>query len=271
MESPIELLKRLIDEGEKFNFQNFCFPNESYPGQYGGDDTPEWLAWKTRCRNLIGQLTAENSPSSQLILQGLGVQTSGNYPSKFEKAKSTLLLALRTALKAIEQDTFGELRSNKSRGGSPALSNKVFVVHGHDQALKTDVEQFIQQIGLEPIVLHRQPDKGRTLIEKFEQHSDVGYAFILLTPDEIAFTIDQDTLPDSSRKKEKRARPNVIFEFGYFVGKLGRDRVCCLYKEGVILPSDLDGLVYKKVDGSIESQGMAIIKELKAAGYKIQI
>jgi len=56
MESPIELLKRLISEGEKFNFQNFCFPCQDYPGRYGGDDTPEWLAWKTRCRNLIAQL-----------------------------------------------------------------------------------------------------------------------------------------------------------------------------------------------------------------------
>jgi predicted nucleotide-binding protein len=271
MESPIDLLKRLIDEGEKFNFRNFCYPHDDYPGRYGGKDTPEWLAWKTRCRNLIAQITDEHSPSFELIKQGLGVHTLGNDPSDFERAKSTLLLALRTALKAVESDTFGELRSNKSKSSSAALSNKVFVVHGHDQLLKADVEQFINQIGLESIVLHRQPDKGRTLIEKFEQHSDVGYAFILLTPDDIAYTIDQDTLPDSSRKKEKRARPNVIFEFGYFVGKLGRDRVCCLYKEGVILPSDLDGLVYKKIDGSVESQGISIIKELKAAGYKIQM
>lgn len=271
MESSLELLKRLIDEGEKFNFQNFCYPRTDYPGKYGGDDTPEWLAWKTRCRNLIGQVTGENSPSNLLVQQGLSFRTSGNLPAEFEKTKSTLLLALRTALKAVEEDIFGELRSNKSKGGSPALSNKVFVVHGHDQSLKTDVEQFIHQIGLEPIVLHRQPDKGRTLIEKFEQNSDVGYAFILLTPDEIAYTVDQETLPDPSRKKEKRSRPNVIFEFGYFAGKLGRDRVCCLYKEGVDLPSDLDGLVYKKIDGSIESQGIAIVRELKAAGYKIQL
>src|ERR1039458_5712698 len=270
MESPIELLKRLITEGEKFTFQNFCYPDPN-DSQYGGEDSPEWLAWKTRSYNLVQQLTDVASPSQQLVIEAKDIGTRGNYSDKFERAKSTFLLALRIALKAVEEDTFGELRSNKSRGGSPALSNKVFVVHGHDQLLKTDVEQFIHQIGLEPIVLHRQPDKGRTLIEKFEQNSDVGYAFILLTPDDVAYTIDQDTLPDASRKKEKRARPNVIFEFGYFVGKLGRDRVCCLYKEGVVLPSDLDGLVYKKIDGSVESQGMAIIKELKAAGYKIQV
>ena len=239
--------------------------------RFGGTDSPEWSTWKIRCRNVIWQLFEENSPSRLLIIQGVEVPTKGNYPDKFELAKATYLLALRTSIKALEEDIFGELLSNKSKSGSVTLSNKVFIVHGHDQLLKTDLEQFIRQIGLEPIVLHRQPDKGRTLIEKFEQHSDVGYAFILLTPDDIAYTIEQDTLPDSSRKKEKRARPNVIFEFGYFVGKLGRDRVCCLYKEGVILPSDLDGLVYKKIDGSVESQGISIIKELKAAGYKIQM
>ena len=70
MESPIGLVKRLIDEGEKFNFQNFCYPRTDYPGKYGGDDTPEWLAWKTRCRNLIGQVLEENSPSNLLIKQG---------------------------------------------------------------------------------------------------------------------------------------------------------------------------------------------------------
>ncbi len=68
-----------------------------------------------------------------------------------------------------------------------------------------------------------------------------------------------------------RARPNVIFEFGYFVGKLGRQRVCCLYKGEVVLPSDLGGLVYKKVDDSLESQAFGLILELKTAGYQIQI
>ena len=71
------------------------------------------------------------------------------------------------------------------------------------------------------------------------------------------------------RTKERRTRQNVIFEFGYFVGRLGRNRVCCLYKGDVVLPSDLDGLVYKKIDGNLDSQSFAILKELKAAGYKI--
>ena len=70
---------------------------------------------------------------------------------------------------------------------------------------------------------------------------------------------------------EERARPNVIFEFGFFVGRLGRSRVCCLYKGNVALPSDLNGLVYKKVTNSVEDQGFSLIKELRAAGYAINV
>jgi predicted nucleotide-binding protein len=121
------------------------------------------------------------------------------------------------------------------------------------------------------VILHRQADNGDTLIEKFEKNSDVGYAFILLTPDETAMTVDQLELPEKSRSSEFRARPNVIFEFGYFVGKLGRSRVCCLHKGDVSIPSDLAGLVYKKVNDSIDSQAYAIIKELKSAGYDIKV
>ena len=87
---------------------------------------------------------------------------------------------------------------------------------------------------------------------------------ILLTPDEIAYLECEDSLPDHERKKEKRARPNVIFEFGYFVGKLGRNRVCCLYTGNVTLPSDLSGFVYKKYNDSIEEVAYGIQKDLKS-------
>jgi predicted nucleotide-binding protein len=169
------------------------------------------------------------------------------------------------------EDAYGELKQKESENISPVLSNKIFIVHGHDSQLKTDVERFIHEIGLEPVVLHRQADKGNTVIEKFEENSDVGYAFILLTPDEIAMTKDQLAVDETDRVKESRARPNVIFEFGYFVGKLGRSKVCCLHKGDVEIPSDLAGLVYKKVDESIDAQAYAIIKELKSAGYDIRV
>lgn len=148
-------------------------------------------------------------------------------------------------------------------------SKKVFVVHGHDEVAKTNLEVFLHEIGLEPIVLHRQADEGLTVIEKFEKHADVGYAFVLLTPDEVAYLAKDEPVDDSQRKKEKRARPNVIFEFGYFVGRLGRSRVCCVYTGDVTLPSDLNGLIYKRFEKSIEEVAYSIMKDLKAAGYDV--
>lgn len=152
---------------------------------------------------------------------------------------------------------------------SPTKTKKVFVVHGHDEIAKTNLEVFLHEIGLEPVVLHRQADEGLTIIEKFEKHSDVGYAFILLTPDEISYVKADESKDDNARKKEYRARPNVIFEFGYFAGKLGRSRVCCLYTGDVSLPSDVSGMIYKKFTSSIEEVAYSIIKDLKASGYAI--
>lgn len=146
------------------------------------------------------------------------------------------------------------------------LNKKVFIVHGRDELAKTSLEMLLHEMGLETIVLHRQADEGQTIIEKFEKHSDVGYAFILLTPDEIAYFAYEDSLPDNERQKEKRARPNVIFEFGYFVGRLGRNKVCCVYTGDVSLPSDVSGMIYKKYTVSVEDVAYSITKDLKAVG-----
>lgn len=148
-------------------------------------------------------------------------------------------------------------------------TNRVFVVHGRDEIAKTSLEVFLHEIGLEPIVLHRQADEGMTIIEKFEKHSDVEYAFILLTPDEVAYLAAEESKADGERSKEFRARPNVIFEFGYFVGKLGRSRVCCLYTGNVSLPSDVSGMIYKRYERSIEEVAYSVIKDLKASGYTV--
>ena len=270
MDSRITQLKQLIKEGAKFTSQNFCYPNV-FSGEYGGEDTPEWLAWKTRVFNVAGAIGSQDSPAFRLTETALSIGTAGNSLVEFERAHSSLKMALDLLLMAVNDDAFGELRQSSAESVLPTISNKVFVVHGHDSALKAEIEQFLSQVGLEAVVLHRQPDQGQTIIEKFEKYSDVGYAIILLTPDEVAYVVDQDALPAEQRATEMRARPNVIFEFGYFVGKLGRRRVCCIHKGEVVLPSDLHGLVYKKVDSSLESQAFGLIRELKTAGYQITI
>ena len=159
-----------------------------------------------------------------------------------------------------------------SKGEDEEMSTtKIFVVHGHDQALKNDTEIFLRDVGLEPIILHRQPDKGLTIIEKFEEYSDVNYALILLTPDDIGYAISEQEKKEEDRTINFRARQNVIFELGYFIGKLGRSNVFYVFKEGVEIPSDITGLIYKKVNESIGEVGYDLIKEFQTSGMEPKI
>ena len=141
-------------------------------------------------------------------------------------------------------------------------SNKVFVIHGHDEAVRETVVRFLEKLQLESVILHEQTNEGRTIIEKFEDHADVGFAVVLLTPDD---TGGSKRTPDESRD---RARQNVVLEFGYFLGKLGRNRVCALVKGNIEKPSDLDGVVYVPLD---EGDGwkLLLVRELKAAGFAV--
>ncbi|MBK7441021.1 MAG: nucleotide-binding protein [Bacteroidetes bacterium] len=140
-------------------------------------------------------------------------------------------------------------------------SKDIFIVHGHNNEVKIDVARLLEKLGLNPIILHEQANEGKTIIEKFEAHSKVGFAIILLTDDDLGKNKnDLDLII--------RARQNVILEMGYFIGKLGRNRVCPLYITGVELPSDLYGLLYVEIDNQ-ENWKFKLVKELKAAGYDI--
>jgi len=142
------------------------------------------------------------------------------------------------------------------------ISRKVFLVHGHAEEPKKTVATFLRSLGLEVVILHEQPNQGRTIIEKLEEHSAVGFAVVLLTPDDIGAPVVQ---PD---KGQKRARQNVIWELGFFVAKLGRKKVCTLYVEGVELPSDYHGVLYVPYDQS-GAWRSKLVTELSAAGIEM--
>ncbi len=159
------------------------------------------------------------------------------------------------------------------------ISKNVFIVHGRDHKPMKELKAMLQGFGLNPIVLHEQPSGSRTIVEKLEKYSDVGYAFVILTPDDVAtprydpkavkiranIPISEISVP---AYLIPRARQNVILEFGFFMGLLGRDRVCCLYKGDVELPSDMHGIVYIPFKESVREVKEMIIKELEGAGYK---
>ena len=138
----------------------------------------------------------------------------------------------------------------------------VFIIHGRDDGTKETVARFISQLGLNPIILHEQPNQGQTIIEKFERHAEVTFAIALLTPD------DTGSLSEDEPSLKPRARQNVIFELGYFTGKLGRPRVCALTKGTVEIPSDYYGVLYIPLDES-GAWRMKLVQELKNAGFEI--
>jgi predicted nucleotide-binding protein len=146
---------------------------------------------------------------------------------------------------------------------STVTNNDVFIVHGHNNEIKINVARTLEKLGLNPIILHEQANSGKTIIEKFEEHSKVGFAIVLLTDDDLGKAKRDEDL-------NYRARQNVVLELGYFIGKLGRNRVCPLYTKGVELPSDLYGLLYVEIDPN-EYWKINIAKELKAAGYDVDV
>ncbi len=141
-------------------------------------------------------------------------------------------------------------------------TKQIFIVHGRDEQLKETAARFLEKLGLLPIILHEQPDKGRTVIEKFEQCAEVGFAVVLLTPDDVGSLKDGELHP--------RARQNVIFELGYFIGRLGRERVVALHRDEVELPSDYAGVIYTSVDAG-GAWKFALARELKAAGMDVDL
>jgi predicted nucleotide-binding protein len=166
-----------------------------------------------------------------------------------------------------DKDNFDALTSfmNPSKAhDDQEISRKVFLVHGHDEAVQQTVSKFLNSLNLDVVILHEQPNQGRTIIEKFEKHSDVGFAVVLLTPDDVGAAINHPA------NAKKRARQNVILELGYFIGKLGRGRVCPIYIEEVELPSDLHGVLWVAYDQSGEWRSK-LAREIHAAGIDVDL
>lgn len=142
--------------------------------------------------------------------------------------------------------------------------NRIFIVHGHDEISKLKVVRFIEESKLVPIILSEQPSNGRTIIENFEKNVNVRFAVVLMTRDDRILT------DDVSNKSIYRPRQNAILELGYFIGKLGRKKVCVLYKEGVEIPSDIHGILFTLMDDN-DGWKLKLAKEMRSAGVPVQV
>lgn len=158
-------------------------------------------------------------------------------------------------------DDFEDESSNANVKKNRTPNNKVFIVHGHDGELKEKVARRLEQQGIEAIILSEQVNRGKTIIEKLEAYSDVHVAIALFTQDDIG------AAKEEKGNKKYRARQNVVFEAGYFMGCLGRENIIMITDENVEIPGDLSGMVYSTKD----NWEFEMLKELNAAGMKIDM
>jgi len=161
------------------------------------------------------------------------------------------------------------LKTNLSKGITPNKGieldkSKVFIVHGHDDVAEAKTARLIEKLGFEPIILHEQASSGKTIIEKIEEYSNVGFGIVLYTPCDIGGK------KSSNSDLKSRARQNVVFEHGFLIGKIGRSNVCALVKGDIEKPNDISGVVYVSMDDT-DAWRYTIARELKNAGYKIDM
>lgn len=144
-----------------------------------------------------------------------------------------------------------------------SMTKDIFIVHGHDSGLKNEVARFVSDLGYNPIILHEQPNSRKTIIEKIESNSNVCYAIVLYTPCDIGASKDRTDF-------QPRARQNVVFEHGYLLCKVGRERVCALIKDEVEKPGDIDGIIYITYDSNNGWKNQ-IAKEFKNLGLTFNL
>lgn len=201
-------------------------------GEVGGSDSDHILTWKTARERQISHLEG----------LAMSIEAGGLNAAAHPHNATTISVP----------------------GKSFVADSRVFVVHGHDHGTKETAARFLEKLALETIVLHEKANEGRTVIEKFEAYADVGFAVVLLTPDDLGGSAG------NSREQAPRARQNVILELGYFTGKLGRSRVCALFKPGVEVPSDFHGVLFIEIDEA-GAWRAKLAQELVQAGMKVNL
>lgn len=209
----------------------------------------------------------DNEYLNAFSLSGIPViVTSGGDYVKEErdelKSKVEYLDSLKERLQIIPTAAIKE--KTPSAGLQTTNSKKVFIVHGHDHALRNEVELFVKQLEFEPIVLSKEPNLGDTVIEKlFRNTGNASFAIVLYTKCDEGKAVEEDSL-------KPRARQNVVFEHGLMCGLLGRKRVVALVEDGVEIPSDLSGFVYVPLDEAKRWQ-FDVAREMKAAGLDVDL
>lgn len=225
-----------------------------------------WKSWRISVQRLLESYLPFylndlkkifNSPlGSTLYLGQIGALESAQIAPSVAFLKSLII--------DIQLDDYLNLEpiKNEDKKSKKSLERKGFIVHGHDDVTKLRTARFLEKLGFEAIILHEQANGGKTIIEKLEHFTDVGFGIVLYAPDDVGETFAK------KEQLQPRARQNVVFEHGLLIGKLGRNRVFPLVIDhSVELPSDINGMVYM----SDRNWEFDLAKEIKALGFQIDL
>lgn len=234
--------------------------NQGVPKDFDG--------WLNRTEIVIRSIFGDESPMHRK-LEGVRYSpmmwTESTDFAPYRRLGVQETISLLEASKLEIELQYADKLPNEDKRSEPAPARRIFIVHGQNDARKYELEAFLQKLVSEPpTILHQQPNAGRVLIEKFEQSAaSVGYAVVLLTGDDVGRSLSLDVADE-----RPRARQNVVFELGFFIGLIGRARVTVLYEPGVELPSDISGLVYVPLDNAGAWKGK-LASEIDHSGIEV--
>jgi predicted nucleotide-binding protein len=261
--TAIPVLLRQIEKLRNFDVRSVNSPSDP-------QISVQSQAIDTTLVNIFGHDTIdyERYQWASLLYSG-GMYFEGRGPSlteirqELEEGKQKAIAILEGIMQRLKEELTDvpEEQSIQPPKRLTESSRRIFLVHGHDEAGREAIARFVEKIGFEAIILHEQANQGRTIIEKVEAHSDVGFAVVLLTPDDKGCKAGGDLQP--------RPRQNVLLELGYFIGRLGRARVCALKHGEMELPTDFAGIVWEPFELMAGGWKTKLGKELEAAGFEI--
>jgi len=206
--------------------------------------------------DLLTDALGANSYSHNIILH-FNAGTKNYVGSPSYRSVETILSIIRAAHTRFTRNP--ALFSKKQGEEHLRVKENVFIIHGRDEGKWRELKDIITNtFRLKPLLLSEQPDFGKTVIEKFEHYAEMcSYAIALFTPDDEVHSGSDTYL---------QARPNVIYELGWFCGRIQRSSVMLLLKEGTSMFSDFGGIVQKRFTVNISELVGDIGKELAASG-----
>lgn len=242
---------------EREKLQDLILEIDNLIGHAVTSTVPGFLAWKTETERFLIKKFGKDSFEHQKFMETSFRPSIWSSHQELVGACKNGLVATKLVFQSYlaEMDETSDMKVVEV--GNVCL-DRVFIVHGHDGELKHAVARLVEKQDLKAIILSEQANKGKTIIEKFEENSDVSGAICLFTADDLGRA-------KAEKKNSHRARQNVVFEAGYFMGKLGRDKVVIIAENGLEIPSDMQGIVYTDKN----NWEFDVLKELKAMGYPI--